>query len=149
MEEISSLAAAETINVLYNTDISLFTKIPYAIIKVLEDKAHEYNGKIKLNMALNLAEQEISEEAQTILAIIYKDYLCTTEKHEEMNKIFLEKSIEYDEEEKESLNPFKDDKKTRIQKININLEEDNELIELPKKWYLNIFDKIIKFFQKK
>ena len=132
MEEISSLAAAETINVLYNTDISLFTKIPYAIIKVLEDKAHEYNGKIKLNMALNLAEQEISEEAQTILA-----------------KIFLEKSIEYDEEEKESLNPFKDDKKTRIQKININLEEDNELIELPKKWYLNIFDKIIKFFQKK
>ena len=66
-----------------------------------------------------------------------------------MNKNFLKKSRKYYEEEKESLNPFKDDKKTRIQKININLEEDNELIELPKKWYLNIFDKIIKFFQKK
>ena len=74
MDEITALAAAETITVLNNTDISLVAQIPYIIIKAIEEKAKEYDGNIKLNMELRLTEQNISEEAQSILALIYKDY---------------------------------------------------------------------------
>ena len=35
MDEITAVAAAETISVLYNTENSLVSKIPYAIIKAL------------------------------------------------------------------------------------------------------------------
>ena len=87
MNEITALAAAETIAVLNNTDISLVTKIPYIILKTIEDKAKEYNGKVEFDMSLQLNEQPISEESQSILAIIYKDYWCDKEKKKKGMKI--------------------------------------------------------------
>lgn len=159
-EEISAISAAEVIYVLDNTDTSLVVKIPYEIIRILEEKASEYNGEVKLDMSLGLNEQPISEEAQAILATIYKDYWCDEEKKQEMNKIIEEKRIEYDKEEAERLNPFKTtENEQNSSKItdtnNINENEDSKsdetkaLIEVPKKWYIRIFDRIVRFFRKK
>lgn len=150
-EEISAVAAAEAIAILYNTDVSLVSNIPYAIFKALEDKAEEYTDKVNIDMNLSLAEQPISDEAQSILAILYKDYWCDSEKKQEMNKIIKEKSNEYDQEQTEKLNPFKDIKK---ESLNNNLTSTSDipetaLIEVPKKWYVIIFDKIMRFFRKK
>lgn len=153
MNEITALAAAETITVLNNTDISLVAKIPYIIIKAIEDKAKEYDGKIELDMKLGLTEQNISEEAQSILAIIYKDYWCDKEKQEEMNKKMEDISIEYEKELAEKLDPFKDSNKNKIENESVNsIEKEDEikaLMEVPKKWYVRIFDRIIRFFRKK
>ena len=156
MDEISKQAAKEVINVLYNTEISLIAKIPYSIIKILEEKAIEYKDEIKLDMSLNLFEQQISEEAQTILAIIYKDFWCDKEKQSEMNKIIEEKEAEYDKELEEKYNPFKkiynqESQKENLEIIKENKNEDSEkaLIKFNKKWYLRIFEKVIRFFRKK
>ena len=152
MEEITAVAAAETISVLYNTEISLVTKIPYAILKTLEDKAEEYAEKVNIDMTLELHEQPISDEAKAILAIIYKDYWCDNEKKEEMNKIFEEKALEYDKEQEEALNPFKTINKQETESTQ-NTEtvssEPKFLIAKPKKWYIRIFDRIMRFFRKK
>ena len=117
MEEITAVAAAETINILYNTEISLIAKIPYFILKTLEDKALECQKEIKLNMELSLDKQNISDEARTILSIIYKDYWCDNETKTEMDRIFADKIKEYEEEQKANLDPFKDSIKANCNKI--------------------------------
>lgn len=142
MDEITAVAAAETISVLYNTEISLVAKIPYSILKVLEDKALEYKEEVKLDMELGLEKQDISAEARTILSIIYKDYWCDEKTKTELNQIFAEKEKEYDEELKASLDPFKDS-------VKMEKAEEKALVVAPKKWYVRIFEKVIRFFRKK
>lgn len=157
MENITALAAAETIRVLYNTESSLIVKIPYIILKSLEDKAMEYAGEVIFNTNLALHEQAISEEAQSILSILYKDYWCDKEKHNEMNKIFEEKEKEYQQEQAELLDPFKNIKQKRIndeaitsaKNIQTQSSINTSLIAVPKKWYVRIFDRIMRFFRKK
>lgn len=150
MEEITAVAAAETISVLYNTEISLVTKIPYAILQALEEKSREYKEEVKLDMNLELYEQPISDEAKAILSIIYKDYWCDDEKQEEMNNVFEERALEYDKEQEEKLNPFKKIKpEESVNKVQTVETEQKALIEVPKKWYVRIFDRIMKFFRKK
>ena len=155
MNEITALAAAETIAILNNTDISLVTKIPYIILKTIEDKAKEYNGKVEFDMSLQLNEQPISEESQSILAIIYKDYWCDKEKKEKMNEDIKEISKQYETELAEKLNPFKDSNKKLLENESSNNIENikkedktTALIEVPKKWYVKIFDRIVRFFRK-
>ena len=147
MDEITAVAAAETISVLYNTEISLVARIPYSILKSLEEKALEYTEEVKLDMGIGLDKQNISEEAQTILSIIYKDYWCNNEKKAEMNQIFVEKEKEYDEELKASLDPFKDSVKPET--IVKTSNEEKSLMVVQKKWYVRIFEKVMRFFRKK
>ena len=156
MDEITALAAAETVSVLYNTENSLVSKIPYIIIKVLEDKAFECKEEIRLDMNLSLSEQSISEEAQTILSIIYKNYWCDEEKKKQMNAVFLQKSEEYDKEQEEKYNLINSTMQEQLSNEipetskNINsINNEEALIVAPKKWYVRIFEKVVRFFRKK
>ena len=174
MEEITAVAAAETIEVLYNTEICLVAKIPYSILKALEDKAEEYTGKIKLDMTLGLDMQQISLEAQAILAIIYRDYWCTDEKRREIDRFFefnIPKSDENnqlnfseltDEKDNKDSEDKEEEKKSLSSKllsqdieINDNKElnqeknEKGELIQFHRKWYIVILNKVKDFFKRK
>ena len=157
MDEITQIAAAETIAVLYNTKASLVAQIPYAILRALEEKAKEYKGEIRLAVNAGLDKQEISDEARAILSILYKDYWCDEEKHQEMNSVFDQKLNEYNEEQKEEFNPFKDAQNYDSivsQKAEENstvtsevISEDKALLYVPKKWYIALIEKIISFFE--
>lgn len=161
MEEINAIAAAEALAILNHTDISLLSKIPYSVVQSLETKASEYTEEVKLDLTLSLNEQQISEDAKIILTILYKDFLCSDEEQENLNKQILENESEYNKELEEQYNPFKDSQQTTStseissspsSESETNTSENSEmtaLIEKPKKWYFRIFDRIVKFFRKK
>lgn len=157
MEEISALAAAETIAVLYNTEATMVIKIPYKLLKSLEDKASEYSETITLKENVSLNEQTISDEARSILLILYREFWCDSTKKQELDEKIINTSKEFENEELKRLDPFKDSK-AKISTTENNIQNEIEqpienistsLIEVPKKWYVKIFDKIMRFFRKK
>lgn len=166
MEEISALAAAETIAVLNSTDATMVAEIPYILIKGFEDKAKEYDGEIKLIEGVPLVEQNISEEARALLLILHREYWATEEEKESLDKTLIESENEFNKLESERLDPFKDSKKDlsdseistpEIETTSSSIEESESvdsstvtaLMEVPKKWYVRIFDRIVRFFRKK
>lgn len=161
MEEISALAAAEVVSVLYNTDVSMVVKLPYKLLKSFEDKAAEYEQSIVLKENVSLDQQDISDEARSILLILYREFWCDSEKKKELDNAIIESDKEAKIYELEKFDPFKDSKKSSItsESTNSNSTDENTvqaeeststaLIELPKKWYVKIFDRIVRFFRKK
>lgn len=161
MEEISALAAAETVAVLNHTDVTMVAQIPYSLIKGFEDKAKEYDGKVELAENVSLNEQNLSEETRALLLILYREYWCDKEEKEILDTNLIESEKEFNKLEAERLDPFKDSKKESISseikttETTAEITEQSELsnstalIELQKKWYVRIFDRIIRFFRKK
>ena len=157
MEEISALAAAETVAILNKTDVTMVSQIPYKIIKGLIDKAEEYDGEVTLKETTSIVEQPISEEARSLLLILYREYWCSEEEKENLDNQLIESEKEFEKEEAERLDPFKDanefnqttESSDIENKTSTNTTNSTALIEAPKKWYVRIFDKIIRFFRKK
>ncbi len=166
MEEISALVAAETIAVLNKTDATMVAEIPYILIKGFEDKAKEYEGEIKLKDGVPLVEQNLSEETRALLLILHREYWATEEEKDSLDKSLIESEAEFNKMESERLDPFKDSKKDlshseistpEIETTDSTTEESEStvyegttaLIEVPKKWFVRIFDRIVRFFRKK
>ena len=157
MEEISALAAAETVAILNKTDVTMVSQIPYKLIKGLIDKAEEYEGEITLKETNSIIDQPISEEARSILLILYREYWSSEEEKENLDNQLIESEKEFEKEESEKLNPFKDSKdftsehnsSNNTNSSSANSPTSTALIETPKKWYLRIFDRIMRFFRKK
>ena len=150
MEEISALVAAETVAVLNRTEVDLVATVSYKLIRALEKKAEEYDGDVILDEKLSLNEQNISDETKAVLAIIYREYWCDERKKAELDKMIIEQNDKFNEEETKRLDPFKDVKIYEEKEVSSKVVEENTaLMEVPKKWYVRIFDKIMRFFRKK
>lgn len=149
MENVSALAAAEAMTVLDYTEISLIAKIPYGIIRVLSDRASEYQGEVKLDFSRDLKEQPISEEAQSILAIIYKDFWCDDQEQERLNSIIKSNEEEYEKELEKKYDPFKEENQVYASPEEVKEESETMTLVVQKKWYVRIFDRIVRFFRKK
>lgn len=162
MEEISALAAAETVAILNHTDVTMVAQLPYSLIKGFEDKAKEYDGEIELAENLSLNEQNLSEETRALLLILYREYWCNEEEKEILDTNLIESEKEFKKLEAERLDPFKDSRKDSIYseisisemsstEITNQVEESTStaLIEIEKKWYVRIFDRIVRFFRKR
>ncbi len=96
-------------------------------------------------------EYNIMEETKIILAVIYRDFLCSKEEKREIQLRDSEKLKEYEEELRQKYNPddlFKN-KKNDIQEYkNTNIEE-TAIVEYKEKNFLQkIFDKIKHLFKK-
>ena len=161
--EITPLIAAETIAVLENTEITLVAKIPNKLIEALQEKADELGRKVNLDYTKSYKEQNISEETRTILTLFYRDYWCTKEQKEEVNRIMLENEERYQKELREKYNPDKIFEQTSTIKTSSNpltanyngdiiKDEENKNLSLVKvedlKWYQKIFYKIKSIFFK-
>lgn len=161
MEEISALAAAETVEILNHTDATMVAQLPITLIASFMNKAKEYDGKVELKENVSLNEQNLSEETRALLLILYREFWCDSEEEKELldsNLIRSEK--EFNEAESKRLDPFKDSKKEYINsevqtsELSTDSAEQSEesitaLMEVPKKWYVRIFNRIIRFFRKK
>lgn len=156
---ITPLIAAEAIAILENTDIMLLAKVPAKLIESLQEKADELGRRVNLDYSKDFASQDISEEAKDIIALIYRDYWCTKEEREELNKKLEENEKKYQEELREKYNPDKifeskesvktldnplNDGFSASQTENLSLVKSDDL-----KWYQKIFNKIKTFFQNK
>lgn len=142
-----NIAFAETYDIIKHSDISIQSKIsPKFMNLLMSAKNNSYRVNIDYEKTLD---EQIQHETKVILGIIYRDYLCTPEKRQELikNETELLERIEKEKNEKYSVdNLFKNRQNPlNIQQQQTNQSnEQNEIIEYKKeKWY----EKIVKFFK--
>lgn len=136
-------AFSEVLEILKHISKEDYEKIPLEIIEIMEDNSKEdYN--FSYNPKLTLENQNVSDEARTIIAILFRDYWSTNEQKTKI--IQKEKYDQYkeNEESKEiyNIDIFKNDEPNNI-KISEENKENMQLIVNNKK------DNIIKRFFKK
>lgn len=133
-------AFKEVDEILKYTDINLANKIPKKFIDFLRaNMNNEYEFNVQEGLHLN--KQNLSEEANNILALIYRDYWATEEEKEEFRK--------KDEEERK----LNEEKLKHIfdRKDNEQIEEkkNNQLIKIEHESFIKrLFSKIKRFFCK-
>ena len=125
-------AFKEVDEILKYTDINLVNKIPKKFIDFLRaNMNNEYEFNVQEGLHLN--KQNLSEEANNILALIYRDYWATEEEKEEFRKKD-EEERKLNEEKLEHIFDRKDNEQ-------IEEEKNNQLIK-------RLFSKIKRFFCK-
>lgn len=133
-------AFKEVDEILKYTDIDLVNKIPKKFINFLRaNMNNDYEFNVQEGLHLN--KQNLSEEANNILALIYRDYWATEEEKEEFRK--------KDEEERK----LNEEKLKHIfdRKDNEQIEEkkNNQLIKIEHESFIKrLFSKIKRFFCK-
>lgn len=121
-----------------------------SLMKEISDK--EYTPDIDINKKIK--EQKLLKETRAILALIYRDYICTKEERETLLLQEKEESerIEKEKQEKYNIDFEKIAEKRREKSIieKVQTESPNALIEVQEeKWYKKIISKILNFFKRK
>lgn len=133
-------AFKEVDEILKYTDIDLVNKIPKKFISFLkENMNNDYEFYVQEGLSLN--KQNLSEEASSIFALIYKEYWATEEEKEEFRK--------KDEEERK----LNEEKLKHIfdRKDNEPIEEkkNNKLIKIEHESFIKrLFSRLKRFFWK-
>lgn len=142
------MSLTEVNYILMYTDENIIKKIPMKLKKFFEDnEAIDYIPSIDISKPLE--EQVLKKYTLSILALIYKDYICNSEQKIEYEKILKENQICFEKElaEKYSYeNIFKNNK--------MNVEEkdvsENMLIVYEKeKFLIKLKNKILSLFKRK
>lgn len=133
-------AFKEVDEILKYTDINLVNKIPKKFIDFLRaNMNNEYEFNVQEGLHLN--KQNLSEEANNILALIYRDYWATEEEKEEFRKKD-EEERKLNEEKLEHIFDRKDNEQ-------IEEEKNNQLIKIEHESFIKrLFSKIKRFFCK-
>lgn len=141
-------ALAEVNGILENTEEELRKKIPKSFNKLVKENMDD-KYEVKIDPNKSLVEQNIKKETKEILALIYRDYLCSKEERETLI-LQEQKEMEKEKQEKYDIN-FYIIAKNRKKKKNIkNLETENEatLMKISEeKWHQKIINKIFKIFK--
>ena len=121
-------AYCEVLEILKNIEEDDYLKIPQEKIEVFKEFSNkEYDFKFDPNKSLD--EQNVSEIARTVLAILFRDYIAT---EEQKRKILnyqkkAEKILEAEKREKYSYeNLFKNNKPTLLQDDTIEKETEDK-----------------------
>ncbi len=147
MEDKYPKALKEVYVILENSEEEIKQKVPDNFLNfIMKNMEEEYNPSINFNN--ESWEEDIMEETQQILAIIYRDYLVNKEEREELLKQEAEEEKRIEQELREKYNPD-----NIFKKSNANKEEKDKEISLIIKedcvWYKKIIKKILSFFKGK
>lgn len=134
-------AFKEVSEILKYMDEELVNKIPTKFITFLqENMSKEYDFKINENIALE--KQNISREAENILALLYRNYWATEEEKQEFARLDEQERKSNDEKLqkifKNTINEFDKEENKDTQIVNVN--NDN--------FFKKIINKLKKFFRK-
>lgn len=140
-------AYTEVLELLRHLPSEEYSKIPQEKIDFLEnnmDKDYEY----KINSNIDLAEQYISKEANTIFISIYRDYFASDSQKEILNNLLKQNQEKLEKEKTKKYNPdnlFKDKTSyttTQITENTVNMVEYKESIFTKiKNWLKQFFSK--------
>ena len=140
MEIVYRQAFTEVLEVLKHTSKSIVEKIPEKFIIFLKDnKDDEYIADI--DFSKTNWEDEVKQETQAILALIYRDYIVSPEKKSELIREEQEEQIRIEKEIREKYNPdniFKNKKEETV------IENTNLPVEIKKETF---FKKLISFIK--
>lgn len=133
-------AFKEVDEILKYTDIDLVNKIPKKFIYFLRENMNN-NYEFNVQEGLHLNKQKLSEEANNILALIYRDYWATEEEKEEFRKKD-EEERKLNEEKLEHIFDRKDNEP-------IEEKKNNQLIKIEHESFIKrLFFKLKRFFLK-
>lgn len=131
-------ALSEVWEILKYSEKSIIERIPQEFMNfIIENKDTEY--KCNIDFESENWEESVKPETQAIIALIYRDYICSTEKR----KILIAEEIQEEMQSEEKIrqdykydNIFKN-KKTN----NLNEKSNTDLIEIKKQpWYKKILE---------
>lgn len=147
MEESFKNSLSEVYTVIENSDIDIINKIPDNFKNFIKNNMNKDN--MKANIQDSDWKNNISEDAKTILALIYRDYLISAE---ERNNLLYEekiKRLEYEQILRKKYNPdnlFKNNTKITDEG---KQQESTSMVEYKEKNFLQkLFDKIKHLLQK-
>lgn len=143
MEEKYREAFSELEQIIQIMPTTLKDKIPEKLKKMIKDeKSKSYITKIKEP----IKDCILKPETKVILSLIYRDFLCSKEKREELIKRDRNKLIEEEKKLKEKYNYESIFKNKNINIINKE-PQTQSLVVVKEKWYKKVFN-LIKFFLK-
>lgn len=143
-------AYKEVLDILKYVSKEDLNKIPTKKIEMFSKYAN-YDYDFEYNPEITLKEQNVSDIAQTIIAILFRDYWATSEQREKIlrkEKYDMQLLEEYKKEKYNSNIIFNNKYKTN----NCSSEENNQetaVVDVSNiKWYKKILGKIKKLFRK-
>lgn len=149
MKEIYREAFAEVNEIFKLMPEMLLNKIPNRFKEMIENElSTNYVPKIQEP----LEEYKLKEETIIVLALIYRDFLCSNEEKEKLKLRDAQKLKEFEEELREKYNPndiFKKRKHNVEMPVDENLVHETRMTIVEEKWYNKIVNIIKNFFKKK
>ena len=146
MKNTINQAFSETYDVITHMSKEMQEKIPKSFINLIKENRN-LDYKFNIDYSTDIKKQ-LLKETNVILSLIYRDYLCSSEKRKELLAIDIE---EIRREEKSSQEKYQIDfdsrKKVKLQDVEElkNKKQETLPIKLEKdKWYI----KIINFIKK-
>lgn len=148
MKEEYKEAFSEVDQIFYLMPSGLLNKIPSKFKELIrKNKSNTY----KPNIQEPFENCKLKYETHVILALIYRDFLCSKEEREELIKRDTDKLLEFEKELREKYDPdnlFKNRKNTS-QTIEENISEETAIIEYKEKNFIQkLFDKIKYLFRR-
>lgn len=141
-------ALREVNEILENMDAEYTSKISPEFMKLIINNS-DWNYDFTYDTSKSLEEQNILEETKAILAIIYIKCFAQEDEKNEIISAMKQNDIDTENMKRLKYNPDEIFKNNSISSVEELKEETNMLpISNPNKWYLNIFEKIKKFFKK-
>lgn len=135
---------AEVLEVLKYISIEEYNKISKNFITYMEENCDE-NSTFLYNVALPFDRQNLSEDAKNLLAMIFRLFLITDDKKQELNKIDeIARQNRKGEEKKYSYENIFNNKQEDVKE-----ESTANIIEYKKQnWFQKIFSKILRLLKK-
>lgn len=120
-----SEAVSEVLELLQMSDEGIISKIPLEVIQQMnKNKSKTY--KSKFDETKPITESDLSEKAKAILAFLYRDYICSEEEKEEINRILFENKEEIKKEDLSSKEEKTEETESKEEKVEEKPEEKPE-----------------------
>ena len=150
MKNTTNKAFSETYDVINHMSKEMQEKIPKSFINLIKEN-RDLDYKVNIDYSKDIKEQ-LLKETKIILSLVYRDYLCSSEKREELLALDIEEirreekssqekyKIDYDSRKKEKLQDVEELKNKEQETLPIKVEKD--------KWYIKIINFIKKILKR-
>lgn len=138
------VSIAEVLDILNYLPENMVSKIPEKFMQFLREHS-VLDYKPEFDYSKGLDKIPLSNKTRALLAMIYRDYICSEEERAEYDKILHQNEEKYQSELREKYNPdnmFKKENKIEKKEKNMQLVEYKE-----PKWYKRIFQRILSIFK--
>ena len=123
---------------------SYLDKLPKKLMELICDQS-DTQYKIYIDTNKSLLEQNFSDKAIALIAVLKYNYWSTDEEKQQLEKIFYENENAYQEELLEEYNPDNIFKKKKTENIDTNLQ----IVEYKENVFIQFFNKIKNLFRKR
>ena len=150
MKNTTNQAFSETYDVINHMSKEMQEKIPKSFINLIKEN-RDLDYKFNIDYSTDIKKQ-LLKETKVILSLIYRDYLCSSEKREKLIALDIEEiggeekssqekyQIDFDSRKKEKLQDVEELKNKEQETLPIKVEKD--------KWYIKIINFIKKILKR-